>query len=104
MSGIEIAMMIVLLVFGVFLVVSMLLQKGTSELSGTIAGGNRQSGYMRERETGRARMSRILATLTTVVGIVFVLIVLAAYVIQPDYGTLSAGNEWHSSSTFFENM
>ena len=104
MSGFEIAMMIVLLVFGVFLVVSMLLQKGTSELSGTIAGGNRQSNYMRERETGRARAARIMSTMTTVVGIAFVLIVLAAYVIQPDYGTLNAGNEWHSSSTFFKNM
>lgn len=104
MSGFEIAMMIVLLVFGVFLVVSMLLQKGTSELSGTIAGGNRQSSYMRERETGRARAARIMSTMTTVVGIAFVLIVLAAYVIQPDYGILNAGNEWHSTSTFFKNM
>lgn len=104
MSALEITMMIVLLVFGVFLVVSMLLQKGSSELSGTIAGGNRQSGYMRERESSRARAGRILATMTTVVGVVFVLIVLAAYVIQPDYGTLNAGNEWHSSSTFFKNM
>lgn len=104
MSALEITMMIVLLIFGVFLVVSMLLQKGSSELSGTIAGGNRQSGYMRERESGRARAGRILSTLTTVVGIAFVLIVLAAYVIQPDYGTLNAGNEWHNSSTFFKNM
>ena len=104
MSAFEITMMIILLVFGVFLVVSMLLQKGSSELSGTIAGGNRQNSYVRERETGRARASRILTTLTTVVGIAFVVIVLAAYVIQPDYGNLNAGNEWHSSSTFFKNM
>lgn len=104
MTGIEIAMMIILLVLGVFLVVSMLLQKGSSELSGTIAGGNRQTHYTRERESARARAGRILMTLTTVASIAFVVVVLAAYIIQPDYGTLQAGNEWQSSSTFYKNM
>lgn len=104
MTGFEIASMIVLLVLGIFLIVAMLLQKGSAELSGTIAGGARQTHYSRERESGRARAGRILMTLTTVAAIAFVVVVLAVYIIQPNYGTLTAGNEWQSNSTFYKNM
>ncbi|MGM9609160.1 MAG: preprotein translocase subunit SecG [Eubacteriales bacterium] len=105
MTGIEIAAMIVLLVLGVFLVVSMLMQKGSTELSGTIAGGSRQTYYGKDRESGKARAGRILTTLTVIASIAFVVIVLLVYIIQPSIQDgLATGDEWHNLSEFYSGM
>jgi preprotein translocase subunit SecG len=100
MTALEITMMILLLIMGVFLVVSMLLQKSKTGLSGTIAGG---ADTYYKKDPG-ARVDRILGTLTAVVGAAFMILVLIVYVIQPNYGDLAAGNEWQSSSEFFQQF
>ncbi len=79
---------IVLIVAAVFLVIAVLMQQGKSHnLSGTIAGGA-------ETFFGKSKgqsVNKKLNTLTTVVAIVFVLIVLGFYVTQTpsDYASLS---------------
>lgn len=100
MTAFEIAMMIVLLTMGVFLIVAMLLQKSKKGLSGTIAGGT-DTYY--GKDPG-ARADIILNILTAVVGVAFVAIVLLVYVIQPNYGEIPVGNEWQSTSEFFKEF
>ena len=73
---------ILLLVFGVFLVIAVLLQHGKSYgLSGTISGGA-ETFFGKEKG---GRIDKILARATTVVGILFVVLVLAVFVMQKDY-------------------
>ncbi|MBR6515002.1 MAG: preprotein translocase subunit SecG [Clostridia bacterium] len=71
---------IILLVAAVFLVVAVLMQSGKSHnLSGSIAGGA-------ETFFGKTKgksIDKVLSKVTTIVAIVFVLIVIVAYVIQP---------------------
>lgn len=79
---------IILIVAAVFLVVAVLMQHGKSHnLSGTIAGTS-------ETFFGKSKSSTIdrkLQVVTTVVAIVFVVLVLVAYLIQDiDVGTASA--------------
>ncbi len=100
MTAIEIVMLILLLILGVFLVVGMLLQKSKKGLSGTIAGG--QDTYYSKDPT--ARIDRIIGTATAIVGAVFVALVLAVYVIQPNFGELNTGAEWKDASEFFSNF
>ena len=70
-----------LLVMGVFLFVAVLMQHGKDHgLSGTIAGGA-ETFFGKDKGT---RIDKLLGKLTTIVGIVFVVIVVV-YVIQPDY-------------------
>ena len=75
----DIAIGIILIVCAVFLVVAVLLQHGKNHnLSGTIAGGA-------ETFFGKSKASTIdkkLSTLTTIVSIVFVVLVLVSYLIQ----------------------
>lgn len=75
----QIAIGIVLIIAAVFLVVSVLMQSGKSHnLSGTIAGGA-------ETFFGKTKGSTIdkkLSKLTTVVAIVFVVLVLVSYLMQ----------------------
>lgn len=75
----QIAIGIVLIIAAVFLVVSVLMQDGKSHnLSGTIAGGA-------ETFFGKTKGSTIdkkLSKLTTVVAIVFVVLVLVSYLMQ----------------------
>lgn len=72
---------IALLIMAVFLIVAVLLQSGKSHgLSGSIAGGA-------ETFFGKEKVKtadKILSKLTTVVAIVFVVVVLFAYIIQDD--------------------
>ena len=74
----ELVFGILLLVMAVFLVVAVLMQSGKdSKLSGSIAGGA-------ETFFGKAQGSRwdkIFAKLTTAVAIVFVVVVIAMYII-----------------------
>ena len=87
----EIVLGIVLILASVFLIVAVLLQSSKSHrLSGTIAGGA-------ETFFGKTKGSSIdkkLSTLTTVVAIVFAVLVLVMYLVQPnvDYsGTSNNG-------------
>lgn len=94
-------MMIVLLILGVFLVVAVLMQHGKSQgVSGTIVGGS-DTYYGSDKG---AKSDKLLARLTTVVGIVFVVIVLVAYIAQPDYGNFPTGAEWKNYSDYFSKF
>lgn len=73
--------MIALLVLGLFLTIAVLLQHGKSHGLGTISGAA-ENFLGKEKGT---RVDRLLARLTTVLGILFVLIVLLIYIFQPTY-------------------
>lgn len=78
MSTLELVFSIILLVFAVFLVIAVLLQHGKNyNLSGTIAGG---AETFFGKEKGRT-IDKILSKLTSVVAIIFVLMVIALYVL-----------------------
>lgn len=78
MGPIEIVFGILLLVMAVFLVIAVLLQSGKDKnLSGSIAGGA-------ETFFGKTKGStwdKILSKLTTVVALVFIVVVIAMYII-----------------------
>lgn len=75
----EIAIGIVLIIAAVFLVVAVLMQSGKSHnLSGTIAGGAETF----FGKTKGSTMDKKLSKLTTIVAVVFVVLVLVSYLIQ----------------------
>lgn len=88
-----------LLVMGVFLIVAVLMQHGKDHgLSGTIAGGA-ETFFGKDRGT---RIDRLLGKLTTIVGILFVVIVIVVYVVQPDYSSdYSNVDLWKGNSSFW---
>ena len=70
-----------LLVSGLFLIVAVLMQQGKSKgMSGAIGGG---SDTFFGKNNG-SKTQRVLSKLTTIIGIIFVLAVLAVYVFQVD--------------------
>lgn len=73
--------MIALLVLGLFLTIAVLLQHGKSHGLGTITGAA-ENFLGKEKGT---RVDRLLARMTTILGILFVLIVLLIYIFQPTY-------------------
>ncbi|MBR7094812.1 MAG: preprotein translocase subunit SecG [Clostridia bacterium] len=79
-----------LIATGLFLVVAVLLQQGKSKggLSGTIVGGT-ETFYGKEKGVQR---DRFLSRMTTIAAIVFVVLVLAVYFIQPDF-SYDSGND-----------
>lgn len=87
----RIAMGIILLVASVFLIIAVLMQQGKSKnLSGAIAGGA-------ETFFGKSKansMDKKLSILTSIVAVIFVVIVLIFYVSQDvtDYSNLAGGN------------
>lgn len=88
MSTLTLVLGIVVIVAAVFLIVAVLMQQGKSHnLSGTIAGGAETFFGKSKGQT----INKKLNTLTTVVAIVFVLIVLGFYVSQTtsDYSSLT---------------
>jgi preprotein translocase subunit SecG len=89
----------VLLVMGAFLIVAVLMQHGKDHgLSGTIAGGA-ETFFGKDKGT---RIDRMLGKLTTIVGIIFVVIVIVVYVVQPDYSSDYANVElWQGNSSFW---
>lgn len=97
MNAFQIIAMIALFVMGVFLVVAVLSQHGKSKLSSSIAGG--ADTYLGQE--GGDKKDKILARVTTIVGIVFVVVAIIAYVAQPDYGLYPVGNEWQDYSQYF---
>lgn len=91
MTTVQIVIGIILLVFAVFLIVAVLMQQGKSHnLSGTIAGGAETFFGKSKAQT----MNKKLSVLTTVVAIVFVLLVSTVYVMQ-DTGDIN-GFSWNN--------
>lgn len=79
----EFVLGIILLVAAVFLVVAVLMQSGKSHnLSGTIAGGAETFFGKTKGKT----IDKMLSKFTTVVAIIFALLVITVYVIQPETG------------------
>ena len=80
MTRVEIVCGVILIVAAVFLIIAVLMQSGKSKkLSGTIAGG---AETFFGKSKGRA-IDKILSKLTTIVAVLFVLIVLVIYITQP---------------------
>ena len=78
----EIVCGIILIAAAVFLIFAVLMQSGKSKkLSGTIAGG---AETFFGKTKGKA-WDKVLSKATTIIAIVFVLIVVVLYIIQPKY-------------------
>lgn len=93
----EYVLLAVLLLSAVFIIVAVIFQKSADEgLSGTIAGGN-ETFYGKEKS---AHTDKLWFRLTLIVSIVFVVAVLLAYVIQPDYDSAAALDDWKSWSEY----
>ena len=76
----EIALGIILMVASVFLIVAVLMQSGKShKLSGTIAGG---AETFFGKTKGKA-IDKVLSKLTTIIAIIFVVLVAVIYILQP---------------------
>lgn len=84
MTTVDIVLGIALIVLSVFLIVAVLMQHGKAHnLSGTIAGGA-------ETFFGKSKGQTIdkkLSTVTTIIAIVFVIVVLAVYLMQDSTDT-----------------
>lgn len=79
MSVVEIIIGVALLLMAVFLVVSILMQSGKDKrLSGTIAGGA-ETFFGKEKAS---TMDKVLSKVTTIVAIVFAVLVVVMYMIQ----------------------
>lgn len=79
MNVVEIIIGVALLLMAVFLVVSILMQSGKDKrLSGTIAGGA-ETFFGKEKAS---TMDKMLSKVTTIVAIVFAVLVVVMYMIQ----------------------
>ncbi len=91
MTTAQLVIGIILIVFAVFLVVAVLMQQGKAHnLSGTIAGGA-------ETFFGKSKAQTInkkLSILTTVVAIIFVLLVCSVYIMQDTGDASDFGSFW----------
>ena len=91
--------MIALLVLGVLLTLAVLMQHGKSYgLSGTIAGGAET--FFGSDKGGR--IDKALARITTIMGIVFVVLVLLVYVVQP--GDYDVTSKTQSFQSYFDSL
>ena len=78
----EYILLVLLLLAALFIVVSVTLQKTSDEgLSGTIAGGS-ETYYGKDKSM---RTGRLLNKWTLIVALAFAVLVVVAYVMQPDY-------------------
>lgn len=97
----QIAIGIILIIAAVFLVVAVLMQSGKSHnLSGTIAGGA-------ETFFGKSKastMDKKLSKLTTIVAIVFVVLVLVSYLLQDTTGTSKVVNSSNTGAVSGETV
>ena len=94
----EIVLLAVLLLSALFIVVAVIFQKSGDEgLSGTIAGGNSDTFWGKEKT---ASTERVWFKWTVIAAIVFAVAVLAAYVIQPDYTYGFDLDYWQSLSDY----
>ena len=93
----EFVLLAILLLSAVFIIVAVIFQKSSDEgLSGTIAGGN-ETFYGKEKS---AHGDKLWFKLTLIVSVVFVVAVLLAYIMQPDYNGNPALDNWKEFSQF----
>ncbi len=96
MTAVDIILGVVLVVASIFLIVAVLMQHGkTHNLSGTIAGGA-------ETFFGKSKGQTIdkkLSTATTIIAVVFVLIVLAVYLMQDSGDTSGLHSTYNGDTT-----
>jgi preprotein translocase subunit SecG len=71
---------IVLLVAALFLIVAVLIQSGKSKGAGAVTGGSSETYFGKNKGKG---IDKKLAILTGIVAVIFVLVVLFAYISQP---------------------
>ncbi|MBE6671051.1 MAG: preprotein translocase subunit SecG [Ruminococcaceae bacterium] len=71
----------ILLVAAVFIIIAVLMQQGKSKGMGAVGGGTADTFF---GKTKGKSFEKTLAKLTTVIGIIFVVIVLVIYIKQPD--------------------
>ena len=89
----------VLLLSAVIIILAVVFQKSADEgLSGTIAGGN-ETFYGKEKS---AHGDKLWFRITLVVSIVFIVAVLMAYIIQPDYKTADTLDYWKELTNYKE--
>lgn len=78
----EYILLVFLLLSAIFIVISVTMQKTSDEgLSGTIAGGS-ETYYGKDKSM---RAGRLLNKWTLIISLVFAVLVVVAYVMQPDY-------------------
>ena len=71
---------IVLLVAALFLIIAVLIQSGKSKGAGAVTGGSSETYFGKNKGKG---IDKKLAILTGIVAVIFVLVVLFAYISQP---------------------
>lgn len=92
MLAIELILLSILLVCAVVITGAVVLQKSNEGLSGSIAGGS-ETYYGKDKS---AQKGKKLFKITLIATIIFAVVVLAVYIIQPDY--TSVENDWKSYS------
>lgn len=95
----EYVLLSILLVCAVAITLAVTLQKSNEGLSGTIAGGS-ETYYGKDKasQTGKK-----LFKLTLILSVIFAVLVLVVYVIQPDYSE-STQNAWTELSQYAESL
>lgn len=95
----EYVLLSILLVCAVAITLAVTLQKSNEGLSGTIAGGS-ETYYGKDKasQTGKK-----LFKLTLILSVIFAVLVLVVYVIQPDYSE-STQNAWTEVSKYADSL
>ena len=95
----EYVLLSILLVCAIAITLAVTLQKSNEGLSGTIAGGS-ETYYGKDKasQTGKK-----LFKLTLIMSIIFVVVVLAVYVMQPDYSA-NTQNAWTELSEYSQSL
>ena len=95
MIVLEYVLLVLLLLSAVFIVVAVLLQKSSEDgLSGTIAGGS-DTFYGKDKSS---HSDRALYKWTVIAAIVFMVAVVAVFIIQPDYASTYKLDAWQTDS------
>jgi len=97
MQIVEYVLLVLLLLAAAFIVVAVLLQKSSEDgLSGAIS-GNSETFYGRDKSS---HTDRALYKWTIIAAAVFMVAVLAVYILQPDFTSTYALDQWKTSSSY----